>query len=433
MFICDNISTNDAGHLTFAGKDVTKLAKKYGTPLYLMDEGKVREKCRIYKQALKKYFGQDGGVIYASKACCFKEMYRIMATEGVDIDVVSVGEIHTAAAAGYDMSHAHFHGSSKTDADIAYAMDKGVGSFVLDNLEEIEAVEREAKKRGIVQNCLFRVTPGIDTHTYAAVNTGKIDSKFGFAIETGQAERALVKILACKHIKLEGYHCHVGSQVFSENVFERSAMVMLEFMNAMYDKYGYEGEILDLGGGYGVPYLKTDARIDIDVKIRDVAEAIRLTCKKLHMNIPYIMFEPGRSIVADAGMTIYTAGTLKEIPGYKNYVSVDGGMTDNPRHALYGSQYTCYNASRINEKHDMLCDLVGKCCESDDIIMDTTRMPAGTKRGDIIAVCTTGAYNYSMASHYNRIPKPAVVMIKGAKTREVVRRETLDDLMAFDV
>lgn len=432
-FICSNISKNNAGHLTFGGLDTTVLASKHKTPLYLMDENKIRSNCRIYTNAFKKYFKEGSLVLYAGKANAFKYIYKVIADENMGVDLVSSGEIFTARSAGFNMENAFFHSNNKTEDDISFAMESGVGYFVIDNEEELLGVEAEAAKRGIVQKALLRLTPGIDPHTYEAVSTGKVDSKFGLAIETGQAEELTALALRQSHIKLCGFHCHVGSEVFAEDVFERSSVVMLDFIADMKEKYGYVTEILDLGGGYGVRYVHSDPYVDIEEKIRSVSETIKETCIQRGIEEPLIMMEPGRSIVADAGMTLYSVGMIKRIPGYKNYVSVDGGMTDNPRYALYKARYTCLNASRISEDCSMSASIVGRCCESGDIIQENVSLPETTCRGDIIAVCTTGAYNYSMASNYNRIGRPPIVMLKDGIDTVVVRRETFEDMTALDL
>lgn len=432
-FICENIATN-GDRLTFGGQDTVLLAEKYGTPLYLMDEDRIRHNCRIYTEAFRKHFNAGSRPLYASKACSFKQMYRIMNEETMGVDVVSVGEIYTAAQAGFDMGLAFFHSNNKTDADIAYAMDHGVGYFVADNMEEVCTIEREAAAHQIQQKVLLRLTPGIDPHTYEAVNTGMVDSKFGSAIETGQAEEITVFTMAQPHIELMGFHCHVGSQVFEEDVFQRASVVMLEFAATMQQKHGFVTRCLDLGGGYGVPYTESDGTVDIAARIGEVAETIHETCKHLGIDEPAIFMEPGRSIVADAGMTLYTVGSVKRIPGYKNYVSIDGGMTDNPRFALYGSRYTCLPANRIHDEPcEMNCSLVGRCCESGDIIQKETVLPESTARGDIVAVCTTGAYNYSMASNYNRVGRPPVVMLRNGESYVAVRREAVEDICSLDV
>ena len=432
--LCSNIGINESGHLTFAGEDTVRLAAHYKTPLYLMDEDRIRENCRIYKTAMERAFGAGSYPLYASKAASFKRMYTIMQEEKMAIDVVSAGEIATAKRAGFSMERAFFHGNNKTDADISYAMAANVGYFVADHEEELEIISREAKSRGIRQKVLLRLTPGIDPHTYEAVATGKVDSKFGVAIETGQAEHFVQHALNLPNLRLMGYHCHVGSQVFDEDgsVYHNAAKIMMTFAAEMKKKYGAELQVLDLGGGYGVRYTDADPQVNIPGNIEQLAGTIKALCAELSLPMPVVLLEPGRSIVADAGMTLYTAGSTKSIPGYKNYVPVDGGMTDNPRYALYGSKYTVYLANRANEEANFRCDVVGRCCESGDIIQPNVLLPE-PKRGDLIAVCTTGAYNYSMASNYNRIPRPPVVMLSGGKPTLAVRRETVDDLTALDM
>ena len=432
--ICNNLSVGANGHLFFAGQDTVELAKKYGTPVYIMDEDKIREKCRAYKKAFQKNFGDKAVPLYASKANCFKRLYEIMTEEGMGIDVVSSGEIYTAVAAGFDMSMAYFHSNNKTDWDIAYAMDNGVGYFVADNYEEVDAVEKEAAKRGIRQKILLRLTPGIDPHTYEANATGKIDSKFGTAIETGQALEIVEYTLKQSHIHLRGFHCHVGSQVFEEDVFERAAVIMLEFIGECRDKLGYIAEELDLGGGYGVRYVESDPYLDVETKVGQVAEAVKSTCKRLGLDVPEIHMEPGRSIVADAGMVLYTVGTVKRITGYKNYVSIDGGMPDSPRYALYKANYTCLIANKMNDECNFKASVVGRCCESGDIIQEDVMLPESVCRYDTLALCTTGAYHYSMASRYNKLPIPATVMLRnGNESYVAVKGETLEDLIRNDV
>ena len=432
--LCSNIGINESGHLTFAGEDTVRLAAHYKTPLYLMDEDRIRENCRVYKAAMARAFGEGSFPLYASKAASFKRIYAIMQDEGMAIDVVSAGEIATAKRAGFQMERAFFHGNNNTDADISYAMAANVGYFVADHAQELEIISREAKSRGIRQKVLLRLTPGIDPHTYEAVATGKVDIKFGSAIETGQAEEITAFTLQQPHVELMGFHCHVGSQVFAEDVFERAAQLMLEFCADMKKKYGYVAQQLDLGGGYGVRYVETDPYLDVDKKVGEVAAAIQKTCDSLDFPMPEIHMEPGRSIVAAAGMTLYTCGTVKRIPGYKNYVSIDGGMPDNPRYALYKSNYTCLVANKMNEEKTLEVSVVGRCCESGDIIQQGVMVTDTVGRGDTIAVCTTGAYNYSMASNYNRLPRPPIVMLRGGSESYVaVRRETLEDLCRNDL
>lgn len=431
--ICENISVNESGHLCFAGQVTCLLAQKYGTPLYLMDEDRVRHNCRVYTEAMKKYFGENAMPLYASKAASFAKMYSIVKEESFGTDVVSSGEIYTALKAGFPSENMFFHSNNKTDNDIAYAIDNGIGHFVVDNVEELDAIDFIAGQKGKKQGVLLRLTPGIDPHTYAAVATGKVDSKFGSAIETGQAEDIAFHAIHLKNIDLEGFHCHVGSQVFDSDVYIRSSEIMLEFFKLLQTKYGYVTRIFDMGGGFGVKYTHDDPTIDIGDNIRIVAEFVKKKVAELGIKMPKICMEPGRSIVADAGMTLYTVGTVKRITGYKNYVSIDGGMADNPRFALYGSKYTLMLANRANAECCFKCSVVGRCCESGDIIQENVMLPDGIKRGDIIAVATTGAYNYSMSSNYNRLGKPPVVMLKNGTSYVAVRRETLEDIASNDV
>ena len=431
--ICENLSVSEDGILYFAGQSTAQLAKEYGTPLYLMDEDRIRNRIHTYTTGMQKAFGEYGHILYASKAASFKRIYEIAAQENIGIDVVSCGEIATAVKAGFPLKNAYFHSNNKTDADIRYAMEKGIGHFVVDNEDELYAINAIAGELGICQDLLLRITPGIDPHTYAAVNTGTVDSKFGSAIETGQAEAITKLALELPNINLQGFHCHVGSQVFDAQVPLQTAEIMVGFVRDMYQKLGFAAKKLDLGGGYGVRYTRNDPFIDIESNILTVSKRILELVAAYQLPMPHIYMEPGRSIVADAGMTLYTMGTLKSIPGYKNYVSVDGGMTDNPRYLLYGSSYTLLAATKMFEEKNMRCSVVGRCCESGDIIQKDVRLPATLKRGDIIACLTTGAYNYSMASNYNRIPRPPVVMLCGGKSYVAVRRETPDDITSLDV
>ena len=430
--LSNNIQRNDNGALRFAGQLVSALAERYGTPLYLMDEERIRANCRMYKSAFREAFGEEALPLYAGKACAFKQMYRIMAEEGMGVDAVSRGEIHTALAAGYPAENIWFHGDGKTDEDLRYALDAGVGHVIVDNETELAALERIAAERGVTQKILLRITPGIDPHTYEAISTGKVDVKFGVPIETGQALEFVRAALGMEHLRLEGLHCHVGSMVFDETVFEDTVDVMLGFMASLRGTLGYTAGTLNLGGGYGVRYVEADKRADIPGRIRALAQHIREKSAELDLPAPRILMEPGRSIVADAGMTIYTVSTVKHIPGFKNYVTVDGGMTDNPRYCLYRAKYTVLHAEKAGGETEVF-DLVGRCCESGDILQPGVLLPADTARGDRVAVCTTGAYNYSMASNYNRLGRPPVVMLAGGESYVAVRRETLDDLCALDV
>jgi len=430
--ICSNLE-NRGGTLFFGGCDTTALIEKHGSPLYLMDEARIRHNCRTYLNAMREHLGRSARPLYASKAASFKRIYEIMREEGMGIDVVSCGEIYTAYKAGFPLANAYFHSNNKTDADIAFAMEYGIGYFVADNVEELNAVNRIAGQMDKEQKVLLRLTPGIDPHTYAAVATGNVDSKFGSAIETGQADEITAYALSLPNIHLAGFHCHVGSQVFDSDVFLRASDIMLDFVAEMQKKYNYFAEELDLGGGYGVRYIESDPTIDIAANIAQVAAHLKEKAAELGISLPAVRMEPGRSIVADAGLTLYRVGTIKKIPGYKNYVSVDGGMTDNPRFALYGSRYTVLLANKLNDTCDFDCSVVGRCCESGDILQENVKLPASVTRDDVLAVLTTGAYNYAMASNYNRIGRLPVVMVCDGADYLAVRRESLDDIVRNDM
>jgi len=430
--ICDNLSVNEKGHLTFAGLDTVDLAQKYGTPLYLMDENKIRENIRTYKNAMSEYFPEGSVPEFASKAFSAKVIYRIAAEEGINVDLVSCGEIYTAFCAGFPMEKAFFHGNNKTDDDIVFAMEKGVGHFVCDSLDELFAIDRIAGEKGRKQRVFLRLSPGIDPHTHKKISTGSVDSKFGFPIETGDADNAVKVVLGLDNVTLCGFHCHVGSQIFEIEPFVAAAEIMLEFIADTEKKYGYKAEHLNLGGGLGVRYLESDPEICYKEKICKIGEAINGIAQGLGITLPKILMEPGRSLVAAAGMTLYTVGSIKEIKGYKNYVSVDGGMADNPRFTLYEAPYTVLNADNVKSDKNFVADIAGRCCESGDIIQENVTL-ARPQRGDILAVLTTGAYNYSMASNYNRLPKPPVVMIKDGMDYVAVKRETFEDVCRLDV
>lgn len=427
----NNLSINKEGHLCFAGLDTVLLAKKYGTPLFLIDEDKIRQNARTYINAMRKYFGGDSGPLLASKALCFSEIYRIAASEGMRTDIVSPGELYIAHKAGFPMERAFFHGNNKTDEDISYAIECRIGYFVVDNREELEEINRAAGKKGIKQKILLRLSPGIDPHTHAKISTGSVDSKFGTAIETGQADEIVSLALALENIALEGFHCHVGSQIFDCEPFTDAADIMLSYIAHVKKSFGFEAPVLNLGGGFAVRYTEDDPYIDYEENIKSIADHVNAKCAELKVKKPTILMEPGRSSVADAGMTLYTVGSVKTITGYKTYVSVDGGMTDNPRYALYQSRYTFEIANRALEEKLLNCTIAGRCCESGDLLGEDVKLQQA-QRGDILATLVTGAYNYSMSSNYNKIPRPPIVVISQGIDRVAVRRETYADLARLD-
>ena len=429
----DNLGINESGHLTIAGADTVELAKQYGTPLMVMDEARIRRNMRIYRTAMERSFGKGSYPLYASKAFSCKYIYRIAKEEGMGVDVVSSGELYTAVNAGFDASNAFLHGNNKTDADIVYAIECGIGHIVVDNMVELDRIDEIAGARGVVQPILLRLTPGIDPHTHAAITTGKVDSKFGIAIETGQADDAVAYTLGKQNVRLDGFHCHIGSQIFDVTPFCDAARLMIKYIVSAREKFGYEADILNLGGGFGVRYIESQPELDYADFIERIAGFIRAEVKNSGIKMPRVLMEPGRSLVADSCLTLYTVGGTKVIPGFKSYVSIDGGMPDNPRYALYESDYTVKLASRMRDGDDFVCTVAGRCCESGDLIQENVPIPT-PRRGDILAVLVTGAYNYSMASNYNRIPRPAVAAVsENGSVHTVIRRETFDDLVHLDV
>ena len=432
MILHSHLDVNNEGHLTIGGLDTVELAREYGTPAYIIDENVIRNNCRTYLKAATECFGAEALPLYASKALCFTEIYKIAAEEGMGIDCVSGGELYTAKRAGFPAEKIYFHGNNKTDRDISDAMDMKVGTFVVDNQDELEALSAEAARRGITQRILLRITPGIDPHTHRAVVTGNVDSKFGSAIVTGQAMEIVKKALSSKGIYLAGLHCHIGSQIFDIDPFTDAADIMARFIASIREECNYEIAELNLGGGFGVRYTENDREIDYAASIKTISEIIKGICENHEIKMPRIILEPGRSLVAAAGITLYTVGSVKEITGFKNYISVDGGMPDNPRYALYQSQYTAIIANRATEARDFKATIAGRCCESGDLLGENMDIQKA-KRGDILAVLVTGAYNYSMASNYNRIPRPPVILVKDGKARVAVKRETYEDIVRNDI
>jgi len=432
MILHDHFDINNEGHLTIGGLDTVELAKEFGTPAYIMDENVLRKMCRTYREAAIAAFGKDALPLYASKAFSCREVYRIAAEEGLGVDCVSGGEIFTAVSAGFPAERIYFHGNNKTDRDIADAMDAHVGTFVVDNCDELRAVSREACRRGITQRILLRISPGIDPHTHRAIVTGSVDSKFGSAIETGQAMAIVREALATKGVELVGLHCHIGSQIFDIEPFSDAADIMIRFFADIQKECGVTLSELNLGGGLGVRYTEYDREIDYASAIAEIGKVVTGFCEKNGIPVPRVILEPGRSLVAASGLTLYTVGSVKEIPGFKNYISIDGGMPDNPRYALYGSQYTALVANRATAPRDYRATLAGRCCESGDLLGENMEIQRA-ERGDILAVLVTGAYNFSMASNYNRLPRPPVIFVKDGKARVVVRRETYEDLIERDL
>jgi len=422
---------NSENHLTMSGVDVCKMVEKYKTPLYLMDENLIRRNCRIYKEALENSY-ENGLVLYASKAFSCLHMYKIVKEEGLGVDVVSGGELFTALKADFPAEKIYFHGNNKTIDELDFAISNNVGRIVVDNIYELNNIQEIAEKHNKTVSVLFRIKPGVDAHTHDFIMTGQIDSKFGFALENGEAFDIIEKASKLSNIKIEGVHCHIGSQIFDLEPFSKTAEVMINYIADIKEKYGIEINELNLGGGYGIKYTNNDDPISYDEYIKDVSKVVKESCTKRNIKNPKILMEPGRSIVGEAGITLYTVGCVKDIKNVRKYISVDGGMGDNPRYALYEAEYSASIANKADAKCEEIVTIAGKCCESGDLLAKDIIMPK-IEVGDILCIYSTGAYNFSMASNYNRIPRLPVVMIKDGEDKLIVKRETYEDVIKNDI
>ena len=431
----ETLKINKKGHLEIGGADCVELAQTFGTPLYVFDEAYIRKMMRVYRDTLCNEYGGNGLVLYASKAFSCKAIYRIADEENIGVDVVSGGELYTALQAGFPAEKIYMHGNNKLDYEIGEALDCKIGCIVADAYSEIDKIDAEAKKRGIKQKILLRINPGVEAHTHAFVQTATTDSKFGFSIENGTAEAASIYALSKENVVLEGYHCHIGSQIFEKQSFVIAVEKCMQFAADMKGKHDFVMETLNLGGGYGIWYTDEDRKISPDgyaEYLQALIGAVKEKAQEKGLKLPYLLIEPGRSIVGEAGITLYTVGAIKEIPGVKTYVAVDGGMFDNPRYALYQSKYTPVLANRANEECTQIVSIAGKCCESGDLIAVNVSLPKA-KSGDILAVLSTGAYNYSMAMNYNRNLIPPCVLVKDGQAEYIVRPQSYQDLTRNDV
>lgn len=424
-------SVNEQGHLTAGSCDTVELAAQFGTPLYVMSEDEIRSVCRRYCSSFEKNYQGNGKPIYASKAFCCKEICRIVSSEGLDLEVVSGGELYTALQAGIPAEQIHFQGNNKTPDELLMAVQNDVGDIVVDNLSELYRLQRISEKEGKTVRISLRIKPGIDAHTHDFIRTGQIDSKFGIDLSSGEALEAVRLASQMEHISLRGLHCHIGSQIFEKEPFVHAAQVMLNFFAQAKKELGVVFEFLNLGGGFGIHYTEKDEAIPYEEYMEAVSAAVHESCDALGLSMPRIYIEPGRSVVGEAGITLYTVGDIREIPNVRNYVAIDGGMFENPRYALYQSDYTCLIANKADQPADYIATVAGKCCESGDLIQEHTPIQH-PELGDILAVLSTGAYNYSMASNYNRNPRPACVMVKDGKARVIIRRESYEDLISSD-
>lgn len=421
---------NEQGHLEIGGCDCTDLAKRFGTPLYIMDEALIRENCRRYKNAFALNYPAEFKVCYAGKAFLTLAMCRLIDEEGLCLDVASGGELFTALQAKFPPERIYMHGNFKTDEELKIAVRHKVGRIVVDCFEELERLNSIAADLNETADILLRLTPGVEAHTHEYIRTGQIDTKFGFHIEGGAAFDAVEKALSLKHLRLHGFHFHIGSQIFEVEPYRIALEQVFSFAKKVRSQTGFVMRELNLGGGLGVRYVPEDDPPSIEDFVAAICEAVRENAAQFGFNLPILVVEPGRSIVGEAGTTLYTIGVVKEVPKVRTYVSVDGGMSDNPRPSLYGARYFAVIANKANQPASKIVTVTGKHCESDVLIKDIAL--AEPQPGDILAVFTTGAYHYSMASNYNRFPRPAVVFVKDGEAKLVVRRETYDDLLRCD-
>lgn len=428
LFGASKIEGND---LLIAGIKASDLVKDYGTPLYVMDEQLLIDKCRGYINSFKVK-EENNRVAFAGKAFLTMEMCKLINKEGLYLDVVSGGELYTAYKAGFPMDKIYFHGNNKTLDEIELGIKFGVGRFIVDNIWEMTKINEIAEINNKKQDIYLRLTPGIEAHTHDYIKTGQIDSKFGFAPVGNIIMDAVKKALSLDNINLVGLHCHIGSQIFETEPFKDAAEVMLKFINNIKQETGHYISELDLGGGFGIYYSEGDKPKKIENYCKVILERVDEVCNDLGIKKPILTIEPGRSIVANAGTTLYTIGSIKEIPGVRKYISVDGGMTDNIRPALYGARYEAIVANKALNPIDDKVTIAGKCCESGDILIQDIEIQKA-ESGDILAINSTGAYGFSMASGYNKISRPAVVFVRNSEARVVVKRQSYKDLIREEV
>ncbi|GAA0117739.1 diaminopimelate decarboxylase [Clostridium perfringens] len=417
----------EGNELYVGGLKASALSKEYGTPLYVIDEELVRSNCRRYYNAMKCE-ERGNRVTYAGKAFINMSMCNLVNEENLYLDVVSGGELYTAYKAGFPLERIYFHGNNKSDYEIDLGVRLGIGRFIVDNIHELEVLNSIAQEYGRVQKVYLRITPGVEAHTHEYIKTGQLDSKFGFPVIGDTVYDVVKRSMELEYIELNGLHCHIGSQIFDLEPFEDTTEIMLNLINDIKETLGYEIKELDLGGGFGIYYTEGDKPKEIEEYCSVIINKADEICRKLNMNVPILSIEPGRSIVGNAGLTLYTVGAIKEIPNIRKYVSVDGGMSDNIRPALYSANYESLIANRVFDNSKEIVTVAGKCCESGDVLLNSIEMPR-METGDILAIMSTGAYGHSMANNYNRIPKAAVVSVSNGISKVMCKRETYEDLL----
>lgn len=431
MFLHGTSKINEKGHLEIGGVDTVNLASKYGTPLYIYDVALIRERARSFKEAFEK-MNVRAQVAYASKAFSSIAMFQLIDEEGLSLDVVSGGELYTAIASGFPASRIHLHGNNKSRAELKMALEQKVGCIVVDNFYEIELLAELTQEYSTKVPVLLRVTPGVEAHTHDYITTGQEDSKFGFGLLNGQIEQAIDRVLKIEGIHLLGIHCHIGSQIFDTAGFVLAAERVFAKIDEWKSQFSFIPEVVNLGGGFGIRYTEEDEPLPATYYVEQIVEAVKKQVNEMGIKMPEIWIEPGRSLVGDAGTTLYTIGSQKTVPNIREYVAIDGGMSDNIRPALYQAKYEAVLANRVNEKHEQPVSIAGKCCESGDMLIWDLPLPE-VNPNDILAVFCTGAYGYSMANNYNRIPRPAVVFVENGEEQLVIKRESFEDLIVNDL
>lgn len=417
--------------LHIGGKSTVALAKEFGTPLFVLDETLIRDKCREYMTYFKtKEYGNK--VSYAGKSFLTIAICELIKEEGLCLDVVSGGELYTAIKSNFPMENIYFHGNNKTEEEIYMGVENGIGTFVADNFYEIDKINEISKKLNKVQKVMLRITPGIEAHTHDYIKTGHVDSKFGFTILNNKTMTAVKKVISLSNIELTGLHCHIGSQIFEIEPYLDAVSIMMFLIKNIKDELNYEIQELNLGGGFGIYYNKNDDPKEPKEFCTKILEKAVDTANSLKINLPRLIIEPGRSIVGNAGITLYTVGSIKNIPNIRKYVAIDGGMTDNIRPALYDAEYECTIANRVKSNWKELITISGKCCESGDILLSNVELPE-TYSGDILAMLSTGAYCYAMSSNYNKVPRPPVVLVKEKVYKLICRRETYEDILSREL
>ncbi|KRE05641.1 MULTISPECIES: diaminopimelate decarboxylase [Priestia] len=431
MFLHGTSRINKQGHLEIGGVDTVELESNFGTPLYVYDVALIRQRARGFKETFEKH-GVKAQVAYASKAFSTIAMVQVVHEEGLSLDVVSGGELYTALAADFPKERIHFHGNNKSRAELEMAIKEDIGCIVVDNFYEIALLQEITEQYQKKMPVLLRLTPGIEAHTHDYILTGQEDSKFGFDLQNGQADEAVRLVQNSKGLELLGIHCHIGSQIFETTGFIMATQKLFAKMKEWKQRIEFVPQVLNLGGGFGIRYTEEDQPIPVSQYVEVIIEEVKKQSKQLEVEIPEIWIEPGRSLVGDAGTTLYSIGSRKHVPNVREYVAIDGGMNDNIRPALYQAKYEAVIANRMNDESDELVSIAGKCCESGDMLMWDVHLPKANP-DDLLAMFCTGAYGYSMASHYNRLPKPAVVFVEDGEAQLVVKRETYEDIVKNDV